>query len=78
MGRNIFDITREINELTLKMEFEYPELYRNIDEIPFKPKKSGSGDVDLWTLTEYLINLKEVLTHYKEAHQMPLKLNSKF
>jgi hypothetical protein len=38
--KKLQELTKEINEMTLKIEQEYPELYRNLDEIPITISQS--------------------------------------
>lgn len=64
---DIFNVLREINEITLKMEFQYPELYKTLDEMPVKLQKSGS-ETEPHALYDYLQTLKTVLAHYEENH----------
>ena len=71
--RTIFDIIREINELTLRIEFKFPELYRHLDENPIKMQKSDSGEMEPKVLNEYLQSLKELVNRYQQSHPETVK-----
>jgi hypothetical protein len=63
----IFNILREINEITLKIEFKYPELYKTLDEMPVKLQRSGD-EIEPHALYDYLQALKAVLANYEKTH----------
>jgi hypothetical protein len=61
-------ILREINELTLLIEFRYPELYRSLEETPLKYKNTFGKEVDPHALYDYLTRLKAMVAGYDKAH----------
>ena len=58
----------EINELTLKIEQEYPELYQYLDENPMTIPSSEHPELDTKTFADWLDSLKELLKHHIETH----------
>jgi hypothetical protein len=68
--KNVQQLTNEINDLTFKIEQEYPELYQYLDENPITI--SGDGDDKLLTrnFSEYLESLKSLLERHIESHQI--------
>ena len=71
--KNVFEITKEINELTLRMEFKYPELYRNLDENPMKMEKQGNIEMEAKVLNDYLQSLKEMISRYQQSQSEIIK-----
>ena len=66
--RSVFEIIREINELTLKMEFNYPELYRNMDENLINVQGNISKEIEPKALNDYLLGLREMINRYQQSH----------
>lgn len=66
--KRLQQITKEINDLTLKIEQEYPELYQYLDENPLTISSGGSSKVGKKNFSEYLNSLKQLLKHYIENH----------
>ncbi|HSZ24760.1 MAG TPA: hypothetical protein VK766_03530 [Cytophagaceae bacterium] len=62
-------LLKEINELTLKMEQEYPELYQYLDENPLTIPKTSHSHLDTKVFSEYLESLKIILKDYIESHK---------
>ncbi len=61
--------TKEITELTQKIEEEYPELYQYLDEIPPTIPSKGEEKLDVKALGDYLEQLHSMLQHYIEMHE---------
>lgn len=59
-------LTKEINELTFKIEQEYPELYRYLDENPITIPCCDHPEVNTKNFSDYLDSLRSLLnTHIK-------------
>jgi hypothetical protein len=67
--KKLQELTKEINEMTLKIEQEYPELYRNLDEIPITISQSDHINLTLENFSDYLDSLKQILKHHIEVHK---------
>ena len=66
--KRLQQITKEINDLTLKIEQEYPELYQYLDENPMTISFGSGSKVSKKNFSEYLNSLKQLLKHYIENH----------
>ena len=62
-------IIQEINDLTLKIELEYPELYQYLDENPMTIPCCEEPELDMKIFSDWLDSLKEILKHHIENHQ---------
>lgn len=62
-------ILTEISTLTRKIEDDYPELYKYIDENPMTLPDENSPDVDTEAFEEYLESLKSMIARYEEEHK---------
>ena len=62
--KRLQELTKEINDLTLKIEQEYPELYQYLDEDPITIPCCDHPKVDTQNFSDYLVarNLKIKLT----------------
>lgn len=67
--KRLQQLSKEINELTLKIEQEYPELYRNLDENPVTIPQNNSSKLTTKSFADYLDSLKQILSHYIENHK---------
>ena len=65
--KNAFEIIKEINELTLRIEFKFPELYRYMDENPIAMQKTNNIEMEPKVLSEYLQSLKELISRYQQS-----------
>ncbi len=63
-------ITHEIIELTQQLEFEYPALYKNLEETPIKNFGSDEVKINASNLKEYLETLKLQIQHHKATHKI--------
>ncbi len=61
-------ILSEITTLTNKIETDYPELYRFLDENPITIPSSEHPDLNKKTLEGYLEDLKDLLKHHLQTH----------
>lgn len=62
--KRIQQLTKEINELTFKIEQEYPELYRYLDENPITIPCCDHPEVNTKNFSDYLDSLRSLLkTH---------------
>ena len=59
-------LTQEINELTLKIEEEFPELYTFLNETPITIPSSKHPNMDIKNFSDYLDSLKQILEHHIE------------
>jgi translation initiation factor 2 alpha subunit (eIF-2alpha) len=61
--------TKEIYDLTLRIEQEYPELYQYLDENPMTIPSSEHPELNTKIFSDWLDSLKELLKHHIENHQ---------
>ena len=62
-------ILTEITQLTTRIETDYPELYRSLDENPMTLPVSKHPHMDKVVMQEYLQSLKQLLEHYIDEHK---------
>lgn len=62
-------LTKEINDLTMKIEQEYPELYQYLNETPIDIPSNDYSKLDTKNFSEYLDSLKELLKHHIDTHK---------
>lgn len=67
--KRLQQITKKINELTLKIEQDYPELYQYLDENPVTIPRGQNTELTTKNFSDYLESLKQILEHYIENHQ---------
>ncbi|AUC79402.1 hypothetical protein CW736_08440 [Nonlabens sp. MB-3u-79] len=67
--KNLHHLLLEITTLTTKIETNYPELYRSLDENPMTLANSSHPHVDREAMEEYLESLKQLLRHHVETHK---------
>ncbi|WP_055443463.1 hypothetical protein [Lacinutrix himadriensis] len=68
--KDLHNILTEITQLTNKIETNYPELYRSLDENPLTLPVSESPHMDKKVMAEYLEGLKQLLGHYVEEEKI--------
>lgn len=56
----------EISNITRRIETDYPELYKYLDENPLTIPNEANPNVDDASLKEYLETLKSMLKKYKD------------
>lgn len=67
--KRLQELSKEINELTLKIEQDYPELYVFIEENPITIPNEEHPNMDIEVFTAYLHNLRDVLAKYIANHE---------
>ncbi|GAB4253123.1 MAG: hypothetical protein Kow0079_08430 [Vicingaceae bacterium] len=67
--KKLQQLTKEINELTLKIEQEYPELYRYLDENPETIPCCDHPEVTTKNFSDYLESLKQLLKNHIQTHK---------
>ncbi len=67
--KDLHNILREIIQLTVNIETNYPELYRFLDENPMTIPTTNHPHVDKAVMQEYLESLKQLLQHHLETHK---------
>lgn len=68
--KSLQKIIQEISKITLEIEEKYPELYRDLTEMPITLSIPSKNEDTLTTkeLSEYLNTLKELLQKEIESH----------
>lgn len=67
--KDLHRILNEITQLTTRIETDYPELYRSLDENPMTLPVSKYPHMDKVVMQEYLQSLKQLLEHYIDEHK---------
>tara|TARA_R110000868_G_scaffold214423_2_gene464516 strand:+ start:211 stop:441 length:231 start_codon:yes stop_codon:yes gene_type:complete len=67
--KKLQELTKEINELTLRIEQEYPELYKYLDETPVTIPCCEHPELTVKTFSDYLDSLKNLLQNHIETHK---------
>ena len=62
--KDLHTILKELTNLTLNIEMNYPELYRSLDENPMTLPVASHPQIDKKVMQEYLVGLKELLERY--------------
>lgn len=62
-------ILSQISQLTLRIESEYPDLYKYLDETPLEAPSSEQGEISTEEMIDYLESLQDLLKRYIETHQ---------
>ena len=70
--KEIQKINNEINELTLKIEQEYPELYQYLNENPVTIPCCKNPKLDTKAFSDWLESLKDLLKDFIENQQKSL------
>lgn len=66
--KRLQELIKGINDLTLKIEQEYPELYQYLDENPITIPSKEHPNMDTKNFSVYLDSLKGILKHHVESH----------
>ena len=61
-------LMQEVVDLTTKIETEYPELYRYLDETPLDLGRHPEKEISVEDLKNYLTTLREQLKEYIVTH----------
>ncbi len=64
--KKLQQLTKEISDLTLKIEQEYPELYRYLDENPITIPCCDHPEVTTKNFSDYLDSLRSLLNTHIE------------
>ena len=62
-------LNKEILDITLKINHQYPELSKYLSEMPVTIPNELSPEIEAKTLTDYLNSLNELLLSYIKNHQ---------
>lgn len=62
-------LLRDISDLTLDIETNYPELYRHLDENPITIPSKAHPEMDSKIMHDYLEDLKQLLKHHLDTHK---------
>lgn len=62
-------LLKEITDLTTKIETDYPEVYRFIDEEPLTLPVAPHPEMGEKQLKDYLQSLQQLLKHHLETHK---------
>ena len=66
--KNLQNILKEITNLTLKIETEYPELYTFLSEDTLTIPSEEHPDIDKKIMQNYLETLNQMLKNYIKTH----------
>ncbi|MBC6999614.1 hypothetical protein BIZ36_14030 [Cytophaga sp. FL35] len=66
--KKVQKLTQEINKLTVRIEREYLELYRYLDENPIRIPVDDEAKPTIKSFADYLESLKSILEKYMESH----------
>jgi 3-oxoadipate enol-lactonase len=65
--KSVKDINTKILKITSRIKDHYPELAKNIDEMPINNSDENNREITLENLTNYYESLNSVLNKYKEG-----------
>lgn len=64
------ELLKEITDITYKIETEYPELYRFLDENPITVPVVEHPSISNKVLSDYLVDLKNLLNNHIQSHKI--------
>lgn len=67
---NLQKLLSEITQLTKKIETDYPELYKYLDEDPMTVPAQSNPDINKKVLQKYLESLRQLLKHHIETRKL--------
>lgn len=67
--KRLQQITKDISELTARIEQDYPELYQYLDENPITLPTMKHPVMDVKVMSEYLESLKNLLENHIKSHK---------
>lgn len=67
--KDLHQLMVEITQLTLKMETDYPELYKFLDENPMTIPSEKHPAIDKEALVSYLETLRQLLKNHIQSHK---------
>ncbi|MDF2158048.1 hypothetical protein [Algoriphagus sp. CAU 1675] len=68
--RNLQSLLREITQLTINIENNFPELYNRLDENPMTIPSEANPKINKEILEDYLESLKKLLRDQLEEHKI--------
>jgi hypothetical protein len=68
--KKLQQLTKEVNELTTRIEQDYPELYQFLNENPVTIPNIESPVMNTEVFADYLDSLKQQLQHHIENHKI--------
>jgi len=63
------ELLKEIMDITYKIENEYPELYKYLDENPITIPIIEHPNLDKKVFSDYLADLKNLLNNHIQSHK---------
>ncbi len=67
---NLQNVLSEITQLTKKIETNYPELYKHLDENPMTIPDESDPEINKKVLQKYLESLKQLLKNHIETRKI--------
>lgn len=67
--KDLHELLDEVSRLTLKIETNYPELYKFLGEEPITIPSDAHPHIDTKVMAEYLNSLRELLYEHIETHK---------
>ena len=63
------ELEQDILNITLKIQKDFPELYKYIDEMPENLSNNKSDHIELKYFRQYYNSLEQILEEYSKTHQ---------
>jgi len=67
------ELNAKILALSAAIQEKYPELYKNLDEMPVPDSKTGSEEISIKVLKAYYESLHSTMRNYIREHDNPAK-----
>lgn len=67
--KSILEIETDIINITMKINSEYPELSKFINEMPINNKGEGDDSINIKNTKEYYNSLVNLLKEYSNTHK---------
>ncbi len=67
---NLQNTLKEISQLTITIETDYPELYKYLDENPMTIPSEANPSIDKKILQEYLESLRQLVKNHIETRKI--------
>jgi DNA repair ATPase RecN len=68
MKQSANNLTSSIFKITNKMDSDFPELLKYINELPEQLTSQKKKDINCSDLEDYLDSLKQLMTQYAQQH----------
>ncbi|WP_458626090.1 hypothetical protein [Winogradskyella sp. PC D3.3] len=68
--KDLKNILTEITRLTLEIETNYPELYRDLNENPMTLPVTSHPHIDKKVMQQYLESLKDLIQRHLETYKI--------